>query len=74
MMAARRNRIPLAEHIMNTLTRTERELRLRTVPKVQEVGWEWASAADRQAACWRIDDLSALCLKARAELARKGGA
>jgi hypothetical protein len=73
-MAARRNRIPLAEHIMNTLTRMERELRLRTVPKVQEVEWEWASPAERQALTFRLDDLQALCLKARAELARKGDA
>jgi hypothetical protein len=73
-MAARRNRIPLAEHIMNTLTRVERELRLRTVPKVQEVEWEWASLAQRQALARRLGGLEAICLEARAELTRKGGA
>ena len=66
----------IAEHIMNTLTRMERDLRLRIVPKVQEVDWEWASAADHQALDRRVDDLKALCLSARAELDRKrrGGA
>jgi hypothetical protein len=73
-MAARRNRIPLAQHIMNTLTRVERELRLRTVPKVLEVDWEWASAAQRRALARRLAEITALVDQAKAELARKGGA